>query len=221
MSDFLSKPPFTPAWGKGDANLYFIYNGASMVPLFKPGDMLCVKPSSFFDVHLGDIVVFYLKDKANDPSCGVHRVISVTRNGLITQGDNNASLDSQKVTKKNLIGLVTSFERQGRLYPIRGGAWGLFHVRVIHARKFTLRLIRRLTWRLYRQVRQSGLVARVWRPAISRIHLMTDKGPLVKYCHGTKTVAHWWPEQKHFVVVTPFDLVISHPEDLKEYAFLD
>ena len=186
-----------------------------MAPLFKPGDMLCVKPRSFCYLHKGDVVVFYLTNKVNNPLHVVHRIISITRNGLITQGDNNPGLDTQEIPKNNLIGLVTSFERKGMLYSVRGGGGGLLHIRIIQVRRFIMKMLSPFNRRIHSLIRRSGLVPRVWRPVIIQIHLMTDHGPLVKYCFGTKTVASWWPQQKFFAVVKPFDLIIIHPEDPK------
>jgi signal peptidase I len=220
-SDSLSSPPFIPVWGRGNENIYFIYNGISMAPLFKPGDMLCVESSLFIDIRLGDIIVFYVKTGNNESLSVVHRVISISENGLITKGDNNAMVDASVVTINNFAGLVTSFERQGRLYPIKGGLRGLLQARVIHARNLILILINRLGWRTYRLIRLSGFVAMVWRPVISQIRLKTEKGPLIKYCFGTKTVANWWPMIKRFEVIKPFDLVISNPMEQKENADLD
>jgi signal peptidase I len=212
-SDFLSPSPFTPSWGRGNENKYFIYNGESMAPLFKPGDMLCVNISSLLDIHLGDIIVYHMKTEANEPLSVVHRVISAKKDELITKGDNNANQDTQVVTKKNLVGLVTSYERRGRLYPVRGGTWGLFHAGMTHVRNLLLILIKRLGWWAYHPIKQSGLVARMWQPDIIQIRVKTNSGPLIKYCYGNRTVAHWWPQQKQFDVVKPFDLVISPPED--------
>jgi len=214
-SDYLSTPPFTPIWARDKETKYFIYNGISMVPLFKPGDMLCVKPSPFFDIHKGDIIVFSLISEANEHSSIVHRVISLSHNGLITKGDNNAKPDIPMVNMDNLSGLVTFFERQGQLFPVRGGALGMFHARVIDIQNFILRLIKHLGWQTYHWVGKTGLVARMWKPEIVQVCVSSDEGPLVKYCHGTKTVARWWPQQKHFDVVKPYDLVILHLINLK------
>jgi hypothetical protein len=92
---------------------------------------------------------------------------------------------------------------------------GLFYARLIHARNHLWLFIKRLGWRIYGFIRLSGLVARVWRPAITQLRLMTDKGPLIKYCHGNRTIAHWWIEKRYFNVLKPFDLVIPNPEESK------
>jgi hypothetical protein len=222
MNYSLTEAPFTPSWARDNKDyFFFIYNGSSMAPLFKPGDMLCARSPVWRNIRPGDAVIVHWENSLDNLDNVVHRVMSVKREHLISQGDNNLKPDAQVVTMDNLTGLVVSFSRQGRLYSVTGGLLGLFYARLIHTRNFVWMFIKRLGWRAYRHIRQSGLVARVWRPVISQIRVITDSGPLVKYCFRTKTVARWWPEKKKFDVVKPFDLVIPHPEDPKEYAFLD
>ena len=186
-----------------------------MAPLFKPGDLLCARKSALGNIRLGDIVIIDWGSDKNYIQYVVHRVISVQQNHLITQGDNNLKTDLQVVTRENLVSLVTSFGRQNHVHSVKGGTMGLFYARLIHARNFVWSLIRLLGWRIYRLLRQSGLIARIWHPTISHIRVITDNGPLIKYCHGNRIVARWWPETKKFDVVKPFDLVIPHPEESK------
>jgi signal peptidase I len=216
MKNSLTEPPFIPVWARElEADLFFIYNGPSMASLFKPGDLLCAKNPVYRSIRAGDVVIVHRKNETNRTEYIIHRVILVMQNYMITQGDNNLNLDPQVVTSENLVGLVNYFGRQGHIYSIRGGNLGLFYARIIHTRITIWLLIKRLCWQVYHHIRKSGLVSRVWRPDISRIRLITDNGPLVKYSFGKKTVARWWPQQKHFDVLKPFDLVIPPPEDLQ------
>ncbi len=185
-----------------------------MAPLFKPGDFLCVRTSVIGDIKVGDIVIVQWEDNLSPAEYVVHRVLSVTLGYLITQGDNNFFPDSQLVTNDNFIGLVVFFERQNRVFPVIGGTIGLFYANLIHFRNRIWLIIKRLGWRIYRLIRQSGVFARVWHPVICQVRLLTDKGILIKYCHKNRTVAHWWLEKKYFDVRKPFDLVISKPEEL-------
>jgi len=216
MNNSLTEPPFIPSWvRKYKEKLFYIYNGPSMAPLFKPGDLLCARKSALGNIRLGDIVIIDWGSDKNYIGYVVHRVISVKREYLITQGDNNLKPDPLKVTNDNLVGLVTSFGRQGHLYLVKGGTIGLFYARLIHARNYSWLLIKRMGWRIYRLIRQSGWVARIWHPTISQLRVKTDHGSLIKYCHGNRTVARWWPEAKKFDVVKPFDLVIPNPDESK------
>jgi signal peptidase I len=187
-----------------------------MAPLFKPGDLLCVRRSGISGICFGDVVVVHWRNETNDPAkYVVHRVISVKHDHLITQGDNNLKADLCVVTVDNLIGLVTAFNRQNHIYTVRGGYLGLSYARIIYVRNYIWLIIKRLGWRVYRLIHQSGWIAKAWRPTISQIRVMTDNGPLIKYFYGNRTVARWWPKIKKFVVNKPFDLVIPYPEELK------
>jgi signal peptidase I len=216
MNNSLTEPPFTPAWARESKETnFFIYNGPSMGPLFKPGDLLCARKPDFMNIRLGDIVIIDWGRDGNQLEYVVHRVVSVMQEKLITQGDNNLKPDLQVATRDNLMGLVTSFERHNRVYPIQGGIMGFFFARIVLARNHIWLFIKRLGWRSYRFLRQSGWVSRIWQPDIRRIRVMTDKGSLIKYCHGNRTIACWWLETKKFDVVKPFDLVIPYPEEPK------
>lgn len=186
-----------------------------MTPLFKPGDLLCVRHSIFGDIRSGDVVIVCWGNKTNRSEYVVHRVNSVKKGYFITQGDNNLKPDGQVVAIDNLVGLVTSFGRQNQVYSVRGGYIGFLFARFIHARNYSWLFVKRLGWRIYRHIRQSGWVARVWCPTINQILVKTDDGPLIKYCYGSHTVAHWRPEKRYFAVVKPFDLVISNPNESK------
>jgi len=194
---------------------FFIYNGSSMAPLFKPGDLLCASRPVLGNIHPGDIVIVNWGSSINHPENVVHRVVSISQNNLITQGDNNLKTDSEVASNNNLVGLVIAFGRQSHIYSVRGGRPGLFYSHLVHLRNYTWMLIKRPGRRIYRKVQQSGLIAKVWRPTLNRIQIMTDEGPLVKYRYGSRTIARWWPQQKRFDVVKPFDLVLSAPKDLK------
>jgi signal peptidase I len=216
MNNSLIEPPFIPIWAKRfREDLFFIYNGASMAPLFKTGDILCARKSALENIQTGDIVIVDRRVERTHNDYVVHRVMAVRQGCLITQGDNNLMPDHQMVTSENLVGCVTAFGRQNHVYPIRGGYVGLFYARLIHARNIIWNLIKCLGWRIYRLVRQSGLAAKIWRPAIGRVRVVTDNGFLIKYCYGDRTVAYWWPETKKFDVIKPFDLVIPNPQEPK------
>ncbi len=190
----------------------FIYNGYSMTPYFKVGDLLygsCVEAGR---VSVGDIVIVFRGESSDHFNHYVHRVVHKKGNRLVTRGDNNQTFDTLVVTEEYLFGLVTHYERMGRIFPVRGGFWGQLYARTIYLRNRCWRLIEKLGVHFYRWLRQSGLVARLWRPTISRICVKVVNGYLVKYCYRNRTVARWWPVEKHFDVIKPFDLVISSPE---------
>ncbi len=185
----------------------FPYHGSSMYGTFRQGDILLVAPATLEAVRPGDVVVFCHVKPGGDALLIVHRVRACTAAGLITQGDGCPAPDSEPVRAEDLVGRVFFVEREGRMRRVWGGHAG----RIWAA---WLRLRRRLTPWLgwpYRALRSSGLVRRVWRPAVAQIHLTAEGGPLVKYVHGRRTVAIWAPQDDYFWCCKPYDLVIQRP----------
>lgn len=216
MKNFLNEPPYIPSWAMNyNETVFYTYYSSSMASIFKPGDLLCARKSALKDVKVGDVVIVE-RNNGEETEYIVHRVVAIEQAGLITKGDNNLNIDAQIVTKDNFVGLVTSFSRKNRVYSVKNGMIGLFYARLIQTRNFVCLLIRQLGWRTYRFVRQSGLVAYVWHPTISRVRVMTNEGPLIKYrCYG-RTVASWYPRSGQFTAIKPFDLIISDPKDIQQ-----
>jgi signal peptidase I len=186
-----------------------------MLGTFHPGDYLTIEPVPINSIRPGDVVIYRGVNHEGEPGEVVHRVVVAVPGGLLTRGDNNPYADEILVTADNLLGRVTHVERGGKTQPVRGGRWGLLRVRVLHAWRGVRWRGRRLVafvgrWP-YRWLRNSSLVPRLWRPAVTKIRLATENGPLVKYVSGQRTVARWWPATGRFHCCKPYDLVIPRP----------
>lgn len=192
------------------------YHGGSMLGTFRPGDRLIAEEVPVTVICPGDVVIYRGQEELGQPERIVHRVVAITPDGLVTKGDNSPYVDVDPVIADTLLGRVTHVERGGRVRRVRGGHWGLLHARALHVRGGG----RRVAWRLlrfvgrgaYRRLREGGLVRRLWRPAVTRICVEGEDGPLVKYVHHGRTVARWQPETGRFRLRRPYDLVISRPE---------
>jgi hypothetical protein len=193
-----------------------LYRGRSMGGTFRPGDCLTVVTVPLADVRPGDVVVYRGPNHRGEAEELVHRVVAASPGGLVARGDSNLRADATLVTADTLLGRVTHVERDGRTRPVRGGRLGLLRARVLHAR----RRVWRHVWRLlvlvgrrpYRRLRESGLIARLWRPAVIKIRLATENGPLVKYVCGGRTVARCWPAEGRFECRKPYDLVLRRED---------
>jgi signal peptidase I len=129
------------------------YRGASMRPVFRPGDWLVVEPVGPADLRRGDVIVYwsspdhhgpgepefaefvspaghhaaaFVPKEESGPQLCVHRVFRVRTDGWLTRGDNNTQPDKQAVTADRLVGRVVGLERRGRRRPVRGGRRGSF-----------------------------------------------------------------------------------------------
>jgi hypothetical protein len=190
----------------------FLYRGISMRLLFRPGDSLEVTPISLEQIRVGDVIIFRSIKVVEEDNWTVHRVILHRRDGLVTQGDNNLRPDIALVTADNLVGVVRTYERNGRTRRVTGGRGGLLYSRSMRRLRWLIRFIMSVGRFPYRWLRRSGLVRRIWRPNLVRVQIETEQGTLVKYIHRRRTVATWHAQRNVFSVHKPYDLVILPPE---------
>jgi signal peptidase I len=199
----------------------YLYHGESMRGTFRFGDRLTVEAVSLADLRPGDVLVYraVAGNKKADHNV-VHRVIAITPTGAIMRGDSNPGADITLVAEHNILGRVTQVECNGRLRPVPGGLRGLLRGRFLHAKYGMGRFSVRLAWFIlapilrkpYRRLRSSGAAKRIWHPTVTRVHLQTDEGSLVKYVVDSRTVASWWPQTNRFQCRKPYDLIILPPE---------
>ena len=73
----------------------------SMEPTIKTGSLCFVnKNTDIKDIKKKDIIAFRLSDK----TLVTHRVVDITKKGIITKGDNNKIKDEVITTEKNYVG---------------------------------------------------------------------------------------------------------------------
>jgi len=182
-----------------------------MEPTFRPGDILHVeKTQGTGQLRPGDIIIFKASDPDSNPEVceTVHRIILLTPQGYLTRGDFNPRPDEKPVKEDKIVGRVTRFERGGRIRKVRGGRLGLLRAHMLWARRGVWRTIAAPLRPLYRRLRQSGLVAALWKPETRRIRFCSPDGEYVKYIHRGRTVAVWWPARNECRFRKPYDLVL-------------
>jgi len=145
----------------------------------------------------------------------VHRVIAARSGGLVTRGDNNPGPDNDIVSPELLVGRVAALERRGQRLRVRGGTGGfiLASIRRFIRRtyRFFFRVVRFPLRPAYRLLRRSGIIGAIWKPRLTAVRFRSSSGPFVKYVHGGRTVAVWWPERRSFRCRRPYDLIIKRP----------
>jgi hypothetical protein len=193
------------------SKLYF-YKGRSMLGIFQPGDQLVIRSLDWERIRPGDIILF----RKNDQLEIVHRVIAVAARGLVTRGDNNGHPDDGLVSPEDLVGIVTGIKRGRKLYAIKGGRPGLLRSNIGFMWNRLRRLVIFAGCYPYRWLVRKHWIKRFWRPALVKIRIETEHGPLIKYMFGRRTVARWWPTRHYFECRKPFDLIISNPEKNKQ-----
>jgi signal peptidase I len=183
----------------------FRYQGSSMHPTFKAGQVLYVRPK-IRGIQAGDVIVF-----ESDDEFVVHRVRSVTKNGVHTRGDNNPGDDRGLIPFERIVGVVDEVNDWGKVQKVSGGGKGL---RFARFRWILNGMFRRILPGLgapYRWLKGCGLIQSLWRPRIVQMRLKTSKGTIIKYLVGGKTVATWQPGISRFRCKKPYDLVIPSP----------
>jgi hypothetical protein len=95
----------------------FQANGYSMTPAIRDGDTITISPLGGLLPGRGDVVAFRHPER---PQMLVHRVLHAKALKYFIQGDNCPEADGW-VPAKNILGLITRVERQGkpRFWPNR------------------------------------------------------------------------------------------------------
>jgi len=174
---------------------------------FKPGDRLSIEKIPFGQIRKGDLIIFRktLNDQAEFV---VHRVKRITSKGLVTRGDNCHFNDKTKVTEHGIVGRVTGYDRNAKKFSAGNGLRGRLRAIRLHFQLHLRRLARLMLRKPYRALKRSGIVSRIWEPAISGILFQTPNGPLIKYINRDRVVANHWIEQNTWQCRRPYDLIV-------------
>jgi signal peptidase I len=190
-----------------------LYKGKSMAGTFKFGDRLLVDPLSLAKMKCGDILVYWRTNKKEEKEYIAHRVIKINCGELMVQGDSNLRPDLRIVTEENFLGKVSHILRGERTINVHGSIIGLVRARIIRAIMFNrLRLgliIRKLGRWPYVRLRRTNWVARIWRPKIQKMKVMTERGPIIKFTVKNRTVGEYWLENGKFTCRKPYDLILN------------
>jgi signal peptidase len=74
----------------GGGQVYDVYPTPSMRPTLEVGDLVVVQSVAYNSIHVGDVIVYSppISGGGCEAEVIVHRVVNITSEGLITQGDN-------------------------------------------------------------------------------------------------------------------------------------
>ena len=82
---------------------YVMVRGISMEPTFDGGDLVIVRPADSYGV--GDVIAYRVHTDGAEDVIVIHRIIGgTTVDGLIVQGDNNASADDWHPKHADIVG---------------------------------------------------------------------------------------------------------------------
>ncbi len=213
MSSLLAESQIIPARAK-DKGLTrcFVYNGPSMCPTFRTGQLLYVRPVAR-DIAQGDVIVF-----ANPDGDGfvAHRVVTTGKCELVTRGDNNPVRDNWRIAPDQIIGKVELLEQEGRFKSVWGGRRGLAAALCQRGLTRLDSSLRRSLGLPYRWLRRSelvrGLLLRLIAPRFEYVTFQTRQGLVVKVFHRGHVVAKWFASVDWLQCQKPYDLVLRRQD---------
>jgi len=139
--------------------IQFNVTSNSMQPVINIGDSIVMEVIPGKDVKIGDIIVIKRVDDFLS-----HRVISITKDGWVTKGDNNILLDPP-VQSKNLIGRVRMVKQANQMINLETRKW--------HYINFLFAKIGELETRAFSRHRYFRLPFRILSKGIQKIIVTT------------------------------------------------
>ena len=173
---------------------------------FSPGEILYVRPHAN-EVKPGDVIVYRRGDEYV-----VHRVRTITSDGIVARGDNNLHEDQDLVKFEQVIGVVNEVDTGKEIRIVNGGKKGLWLARLRWSFSSIINWMRPVVGAPYRWLKSSRLMAKIWHPNVIQVKTVSSSGPMIKYIAGRKTVATWIPDLKRFQCKRLYDLVVFPPD---------
>ena len=179
-----------------------VYNGPSMRPLFKPGDVLTIEAYELKEIKKGDVIVF--KPGEGDELL-VHRVVKLSEQGIKAQGDNNRALDPWDITLEQVLGKVIAFNRGNQSIKVRGGFLG-------QVSGFSFRFFKKIKSFFFNLLhplyhKGAGVFARA--VTIKQIVIERSNGKEYQLLVGKKIVGRLPSGEKEWLIKRPYRLFID------------
>ncbi len=187
---------------------WMVYTGPSMNPTLVEPDLVEIQPYGDRPVRAGDVIAF--RSPTNDIPV-VHRVLSVTPEGMRTRGDNNPCDDAWPVRPGEILGRVSAVRRGKRHRTLAGGWRGLLDAAGVRASRHVRRPALLLPREVYRAVARTGLVRRLLPARLRpRVVVFTARNATyAKLVAGNRTVGRYDTFRKAWSISRPFNLLVD------------
>ena len=187
-----------------------IYTGLSMNPTLREPDILFVFPYKNRDIKRGDIAVFQIPDSKRKAT---HRIVSVSKNGIRTRGDNNIDTDPYILEPDDIIGVVDYIQRGRKIKHIMGGNVGFLYSVLLRFNFFpNLNLrITNLLFPLYDRLSKLGVLRKIlpWRIQPQVYTFQTEEGVEMQLFIGRIPIGRRSTAKKSWQIRRPFRLFID------------
>lgn len=181
------------------------YTGPSMNPTLKVSDLLEVIPyHTQSEIKIGDVVVF--KSPAKDINV-VHRVVSVSAEGIWTRGDNNSKIDQAPVKFESIIGKVISARKGKRPRIIWGGLQGQIYCALVRINRLITRLLLKMGHQPYRFLARTSLLGKII-PLHKETKIVIFKNSK-QLILGKRVIGYFLPRKRSWRIYPPYRLFID------------
>jgi len=184
------------------------YTGNSMFPTLKKGDILRVVPYKDRYISVGDVLVF------NNPYGSipiVHRVITVSQEGIKSKGDNTLAIDDFILQPHEIIGRVVSIQRGKKRVTISGGFPGRIYAMAIGTGKWIDLVLATILRPAYRWFAQTGIFRELFSRWIrTRVSCFKcGDGVEMQLQLGRRIIGRRFSWQDQWYIQRPFKLFID------------
>jgi len=184
------------------------YTGNSMFPTLKTGDTFRMIPYKDRDIRVGDVVVF------NSPygkTPIVHRVVTVSQEGVKTKGDNKLAIDDFILQPNEIIGRVVAAQRGKKGVKIFDGFPGRIYASTLEAGKRIDIVLSTILRPAYRWFAQTGIFRKLFSSWIhTRVSCFKCGDGMEMQLHlGRRIIGRRFPGQDQWYIQRPFKLFID------------
>ena len=148
--------PLLPCQNTSPDNTFFCsHTGRSMNPTINSQDLLEIKPYHKKKPREGDVILFQSQRYDNYV---VHRIVSITANGIQTWGDNISYTDPELLKQEDIYGQVIAAHRGNKRRKIASGYFGRVVGKYCQLRRLALFQVLRFLRPVYRSFCTGGIL---------------------------------------------------------------
>ena len=191
---------------KAPVALKLLYNGTSMNPLFREGDVVEVAPYQGREILPGDVVAF---SPPEQPGKVIHRVVAVEPQGILTKGDNLPIADTWTLQPGDILGKIVAIHRHGRILSVPQQAPASLYL--LKGCRWCDHTLSRLLQPLYHRLARSGLfrgrLGDWMKPEL--LYFSRADGLEWQLWLGKLLIGRKLPHQAHWTIRRPFRLFVD------------